>query len=380
MTTDNGHPIVCIDPSGRPYGSSPQTLIASSPNAKKLIAFYHRLGIAIELQTDKNGQQAAIGRCPGFAAKFVAGQPASREPAAPLCFLVDDLDVTMQAVAEREGSVVEHVQPFPGGRRAVVADPDGRRMTFLERAPAMVAIPVAEAVADDESSPAVEPLSPIARQALKSGAITATVGVVLTFAVIGIYAFILWSTFDSSPRRKPQEPHAVLNLALIFLLAVTTVIQIIGKIQMLSAGNKKERIVLMIALVLESLGLLLRFGAIVMRGEPHFAALLMQLSVASQINMFLYLYFLRSVTERLGDTTTANLAYGLFLLSMGTFAFVGLLVATPQPVVLLGLGAYLCLLLLLYGAVLIRLCSIPVPKLQRAMVPQRQATVPGRRK
>lgn len=368
MATDSGHPIVCVDPSGRPYGSTPQTLIASSPNAKKLIAFYHRLGIAIELQTDKNGQQAAIGRCPGFAAKFVGGQPASREPAAPLCFLVDDLDVTMQAVAEREGSVVEHVQPFPGGRCAVVADPDGRRMTFLERAPAMVAVPVTDDSVTGAATPLVEPLSPAGRMALRSGAIMVTIGIAIVIAAIGILTAIY---FLNATPKKPPQISAMLMLGITFLLAVATVIQIIGKMQMLPAGTKGERIVLMIAVAIESLGVLLRVLSFL---EPSLAAFLTLLAGACQIGVILFFYFLRSVTTRLGDATTANLSYALFMLGLGLGAFLALLIGTRgEFIVWMGTAVYTCLLLLLYIVVLVRLTMIPVPMLQPVRATQRQA-------
>ncbi|MGC3966791.1 MAG: hypothetical protein QM775_05285 [Pirellulales bacterium] len=121
--------VSCVDWAGNSLESEPLSLPVSSPKAKPLIAFYRQLGLTMEpVQTEKSGYQSIIGRCPGFNAKFIGGPPASREPSAPLCFVVADVRGLVPRLVQAGGKLVSPVrEEKPNWRLAVVDAPEGAR-------------------------------------------------------------------------------------------------------------------------------------------------------------------------------------------------------------------------------------------------------------
>ncbi|MGC3966790.1 MAG: hypothetical protein QM775_05280 [Pirellulales bacterium] len=371
--------LVCVDSAGRPLNSNTQTLIVQSPQANKLIKFYQRLGIAFELQNDKNGKQAAVGRCPGFAVKITTGPAASREPQQPLGFFVDDLSRILQIVAEQGGKVLQAAEPTSDGRKAVVSDPAGRRFNIFESGAAeaeadefgdldlsTISTEMETTTAIDNShapveTPAKDPTAPLDAAQVKSlrlGSTTMLVGLAILFVVV-VLTMLTFKPPELGRRRvvNEQAPSVVPLIPTVIAL-VGAVLQMIGKMQMLGAGNAVERGVLILAVALEAVGTMARVGALSFANEPYLAVAPLLIAAGSHVNFLLLCYFYFSVLKRFGDPTARTMSVVLMVVSLAALLAAVMLIVEPSAALWYVFGTVTFFVLAAYVALLIRLVGV----------------------
>ena len=159
------------------------------------------------------------------------------------------------------------------------------------------------------------------------------IGTTMILAAIGALVLLVGlSFFQSNPRGAARGPQPVAGPAIIItsLAAVAAVVQILGKFVLLRVGNLIERGALLIAISIESVGVLLRFTAAMTLGsDPQTAAMLLVCAFLCHGNELFVAYYFWSLAGRIGTTTSLNLARALFAC---TAAVVGaVLLAILQP-------------------------------------------------
>ncbi|MGC3969836.1 MAG: VOC family protein [Pirellulales bacterium] len=211
--------IECVDAEGRPHRAL-QVLTLQTTATRKLTAFYYALGLPINESTDAEGRTFFSARCRGLMLKIVPADSSSLAGNVILAFAVDDLETTVAAAQRQGGEVLKDCTNSPSGKIAVLVDPEGRRVSLVERAPQQAAEILSAANRLDPDRTADE------METLRNGANKVFVGVITFFAVIP--AMILALFLIASLRLPPMAARMVL-LASLMLLLIGPVIAVNGK-------------------------------------------------------------------------------------------------------------------------------------------------------
>jgi len=135
-----------LDSSARPY-SAPQSVEIRTAKAPAVGHLLQSLGLVVAKHTADDGSIYLTASCTGLLLKIVVATAASDPRETTLHFGVDSLDAALRAAAERKADVLKPPHDSSWGRRAIVADPDGRRIILTERgaSPTPIASPPAPA-------------------------------------------------------------------------------------------------------------------------------------------------------------------------------------------------------------------------------------------
>ena len=99
----------------------------------KVARFFAAVGVDMRRAQDDDGSAIALGQTVGLVLKVKPARKSSEVRGTNLFFLVDNLEATFRAAVAAEGKAIQAPQVGMGGRRAVVADPEGRRVVLLQR-------------------------------------------------------------------------------------------------------------------------------------------------------------------------------------------------------------------------------------------------------
>ncbi|MFN7730179.1 MAG: VOC family protein [Bdellovibrio sp.] len=112
-----------------------QTLSFNSKRQKDLAAFYQVLGAGMTLKSVKVGSETYQGRLGdlNIVIYCIQNQDKTSSPNLSLCFDVKNLSALLRDLKKVPGvqTIMDEAQ-MPTGRSAVVLDPDGRSVEFIE--------------------------------------------------------------------------------------------------------------------------------------------------------------------------------------------------------------------------------------------------------
>jgi lactoylglutathione lyase len=103
-------------------------IVLRSPDMERTARFYELLGIHFERERHGSGPEHLAGQVGPTVLEIYPPADGSDTVGVRLGFAVPSVDAAVAAVSEAGGKVVSTPQPGPWGYRAVVADPDGRRV------------------------------------------------------------------------------------------------------------------------------------------------------------------------------------------------------------------------------------------------------------
>jgi len=327
------HTIEVTDAAGRRL-ATPQVVALQSAQPKELGLFLKSLGLAVSRQTNAAGQSYLAATCAGLTMTITPGTKSSELNMAPLHFAVSSL-ASAQAAAEAQfGQLV--MKPFDTqwGKRAIVADPDGRRYFITEMSAideASVEVGSGEfAIAERNfsmrggrsGSSLIEVGEFKALAAVKRGASVVLIGIVLQLIMVVASVAAIFSAFSAAAGhrglRPPEELGEQIEMYGMFaglgMLAV-----IAGKVMCgIPSSSKTSYAPLWIAIVLEvvanALGIVIRLDPKLGLEIPAVVVGLLYLAAP-----FLFVQFLGTIMEQVHNPTvagfaqTTNSVYGISL-------------------------------------------------------------------
>lgn len=362
------HIIHLTDDGGKP---AVQTVTIRTAKAKEVGLFFRSLGLAVSRQTGVDGRSLLTAKCTGLTLMIVPDQQPSDPTETTLNFAVDSLNSALDAAMSNHGQLAMKAFETQWGRRAIVADPDGRRLVITELRPEVEP-------EDDSALPTYgEPRTRSSRRdlgydeekalaAVKRGAIVILLGVVaqLLGALI-----TLASTFSTLANHRGSR--GAVNAALgdqmeLFgmLVGLGLLAQIGGKVMCgIPATSRAGYAPLWSAIGLEATNIVL---GVVNRLDPGFGLVIPTLIVLlmTLAAPFLFVLFIGNLMEETRNDSPAALAkttnsvYGI-MLAAGA-AGLAFIYFSPQSILLaaslIGLvaliytGFYITLLVKVLGA------------------------------
>lgn len=225
---------VYVDSNGNPP-AEPESLVIRSAAVADVARFFEAVGVSMCAVKDGKGADLALGQTVGLSLKV---EPATEKPevrGVSLYFLVDDLEAVVAAAVAAGGAMVRPPEVGLRGRRAILTDPEGRRVILKQ-----LGDPVATA---DEfegldfvintagaSSKAVKPrtFDADARRALgkqRDGAMLVALGMVLISSAV-----LLFSSIDAEEQQRLfVQPFYSSNSYLVYLWVVGLALSFAGK-------------------------------------------------------------------------------------------------------------------------------------------------------
>ena len=110
-----------------------QLVVIYSPNPETICAFYERLGMRFARERHGRGPEHFAAQL-GELVFEIYPLPADDSPAnsVRLGFAVAALDKLLETLLDAGGKLITEPLDSPWGRRAVMADPEGRRLELVE--------------------------------------------------------------------------------------------------------------------------------------------------------------------------------------------------------------------------------------------------------
>lgn len=103
-------------------------LVLRSTNVPRLVAFYEAIGLRFVKEQHGNGPEHFAATCSGVVIEIYPSEEPIHADSLRLGFSVDAIEPLLDAITAREGKVVTPPKQTAWGMRAVVADPEGRRI------------------------------------------------------------------------------------------------------------------------------------------------------------------------------------------------------------------------------------------------------------
>jgi predicted enzyme related to lactoylglutathione lyase len=113
-------------------GVSLNLIVLRAQNPERTAHFYGLLGIAFERERHGDGPEHLAGRVGSVTLEIYPPGGEADTVGVRLGFRVPSVDAVVQAVRQAGGTVVSPARQSPWGYRAVLADPDGRRVEVTE--------------------------------------------------------------------------------------------------------------------------------------------------------------------------------------------------------------------------------------------------------
>lgn len=108
-------------------------VVIRSSDAERAVAFYTCLGLEFTRHRHGNGPEHFAAELPGGVFEIYPQTPeGSPTTGTRIGFAVKSVDKAVTAISEHPTSVISPPRESEWGRRAVVADPDGRRVELTE--------------------------------------------------------------------------------------------------------------------------------------------------------------------------------------------------------------------------------------------------------
>jgi lactoylglutathione lyase len=108
-------------------------IVLRSPDMERTARFYELLGIHFERERHGSGPEHLAGQVGSTVLEIYPQADGSDSVGVRLGFGVPSVDAVVAAVSEAGENVVSTPQSSPWGYRAVVADPDGRRVEITSQ-------------------------------------------------------------------------------------------------------------------------------------------------------------------------------------------------------------------------------------------------------
>ena len=113
-------------------------IVIRSSDLARARLFYESLGIVFESERHGSGPEHFAGKLGEVVLEIYPSKGDTDPAAVRLGFVVDRLDHAILAATHAGGTVVSAAMVSAWGRRAVLSDPDGRRVELVERRKAEV--------------------------------------------------------------------------------------------------------------------------------------------------------------------------------------------------------------------------------------------------
>jgi predicted enzyme related to lactoylglutathione lyase len=107
-------------------------VVIRSADLDRAARFYGALGIQFQREKHGSGPEHLAGNVGSVVLEIYPGSEAGDTRGVRLGFRIASLAATLVAVQEADGIVVSPAQESPWGLRAVVSDPDGRRVELVQ--------------------------------------------------------------------------------------------------------------------------------------------------------------------------------------------------------------------------------------------------------
>jgi len=108
-------------------------IVLRSSDIEQSAAFYSRLGLRFSRERHGTGPEHFATTLDGVTLELYPLQPDRVAPSdTRIGFRVSSVDAVLAAVSDDPNAVVTPLKESPWGRRAVLADPDGRRVEIIE--------------------------------------------------------------------------------------------------------------------------------------------------------------------------------------------------------------------------------------------------------
>lgn len=108
-------------------------LVLRSPNVSRLVAFYEAIGLRFVKEQHGNGPEHFAATCGGVVIEIYPSDAPTHAESQRLGFNVDAIEPLLDAITSRDGKVVTPPKQTAWGMRAVIADPEGRRIELIEK-------------------------------------------------------------------------------------------------------------------------------------------------------------------------------------------------------------------------------------------------------
>lgn len=354
------HTIESTDVAGK-RPDSIRVVNVQTANPKEIGLFLKSLGLHVGRQTNAAGQSFLIAQCPGLTMTVTPAAEASGPNQFEVYFTVDSLASAL-AAAEAQFGVVT-TQPFdtPSGRRAVVADADGRHYTITEmtvatETAAVAGTPNTAAALDPTQSPfaisvmtspgrgstppPIDPDELKALSAVKRGAAVVLTGIAMQLVTL---LAIFTTIFSAGSSLNGQGDIKGINQqvgAYGIILLIGVLAAVAGKVTCAIPNTSRVTYApLWTAVGLEAFGLLFN---IVTAFIPDVDFMIPQIALGllGLVAPFLFVQFLGSIMEQNRKRSVAELAkttnsvFGFWLVSVAVSIVSGMLLPQLFPVLL----------------------------------------------
>jgi hypothetical protein len=121
-----------LEPNGRPF-ASPQQLVFRTSNASGVARLLHGLGLAVAERKSDDGSTYLTAQCDGLRLKIIPAADMIDSYETTLHLAVDSLEAALRIARERQAPILQPMHESASGRRAIISDPDGRRIILSQR-------------------------------------------------------------------------------------------------------------------------------------------------------------------------------------------------------------------------------------------------------
>ena len=330
------HTIEFTDAAGK-RPASPQTVALQTAKPKEVGLFLKSLGLAVSRQTNSDGQTYLAAQCPGLTISVTVAPQPSDPNAHMLHFTIDSLTSVVAAAEAQFGQVA--MKPFDTqwGRRAIVADAEGRRYVITEMTAASETAVGAEPTVEVGANPfaisvtsspgkssTLAPIDPEELKALgavKRGSAVVLIGIALQMLTA---VAILVTVFSASSRGGRANVQALNEKLAAYgiLLLLGVVATIAGKVMCAIPNTSRVSYApLWTAVGLEVFTVLLNIVAAFLP-DVDFMIPRIVVGLLGLIAPFVFVQFLGSIMEQIRSRSVADLAkttntvFGIWLVSV----------------------------------------------------------------
>lgn len=146
---------IYVDRTGK-QPPAPESLQIESADAVKLAKFFAALGFTVEKQATPEGRQYVLAKATSIELSIFPSRTPQPADDFSMTLMVDDVAAAAARAEAAGGTIASPIKPIPGGKKCVVASPEGLRVVLAEKSgakPAAAPKPVAKPIAAEPAEP-----------------------------------------------------------------------------------------------------------------------------------------------------------------------------------------------------------------------------------